>query len=690
MTAGLALAVLLHAAITACTVAHAQIMRRVISPLTVELANGSPYLNPFSGGLWQPRTGLRDVNGDGRPDIFTLNPDGELRMYRNDGSLRFHRVLPSPYDSLPVNSWFRFADLDGDNDAEILTSGERSEVLIMYNEGTDASPQFVLPPVYLTAARADSLATLDSIRTQRETVPSLVDIDADGDVDLFAGNIDGSISFYENIGTPQSASFLFRTSKFEGIQVIGEGIARERDEDGLMRANRHGASVLDFADLDGDGDLDILFGDFFTTRLLHFTNTGTPQSPRFSMSALDTAFRPTGDDVESQGFNQPVTGDIDGDGDIDAIVSSLNPVASVAPLTLYENTGTPTSPAMRRRSIDLTSEIDVGIYAAPASIRDADRNGLLVGSGNGRILYFEYDTVSGTPRYRLKESYALPGLFQTVPAAGDINGDGRAEVVVGEAGGDIIFMRFNGSALERFGDVFEVNRNASPTLVDLDRDGDLDLFAGAENGRVAYWENTGTATLASFMSASPPPPFAGLDVGYDASPRFYDIDADGDLDVLIGGRTGGANTQRDTLRFFINEGSHYREHESYPSLTIARNPTPLGIDHAQGRYLLVGDLSGGIKALSLGGAGRANDHTRASAMRARAYVASGSAIVELEWDTPGSPSLRIVDILGREVQRMRGIGRRARIVLEDVAPGTYFFEAELDGYRAGLRIAVTR
>lgn len=668
---------------------NAQPLKRVVAPFAVELGNGTPYRNPFSGGLWQPRTALRDVDADSMLDLFTLNPDGELRLYRNEGSFRFRRVIPTPYDTLPINSWFRFADLDGDGDSELLTSGTRSEVVVLYNEGSDPAPHFITPPRPLTTARPDSGATLDTIRTQRETVPSFVDIDADGDLDLFAGNNDGSISFYENTGTLTRAAFVFRTSVYEDIQVIASGITKEDPADDGLMSGRHGASVLDFTDLDGDGDFDILFGDFFTTKLLYFTNTGTPQVADFDMSRLDSAFRPTGDDVESEGFNQPVTGDIDGDGDIDAIISSLNPVASVQPLTLFENIGTRSAPMMRRRSIDLSSEIDVGIYATPAVISDATRKGILVGSGSGRISYFAYDNELGRSRYRLKESYALPGLFQTVPASGDLDGDGVAEVIVGDSEGDVIFMRFNGSALERFGDVFHVNRNASPTLVDIDGDNDLDLFVGAENGRIVFFENTGSRTSPNFVAAATPASFAAIDVGSDASIRFFDIDSDGRIDALIGGRTGGANTQRDTLRFLLNDGASFAERSEFPRLTSMRNPAAIGLDHVDGRFLLVGDLSGGIKAFEIAESSGIAEHPTESTLAARTSFDGGVITISLEWRGE-RPRARLVDVLGRSVpvEFETDGSRKARIMLEHISPGIYFFEAAVDSDGDGVTIPI--
>ena len=91
--------------------------------------------------------------------------------------------------------------------------------------------------------------------------------------------------------------------------------------------------------------------------------------------------------------------------------------------------------------------------------------------------------------------------------------------------------------------------HASPELVDLDNDGDLDAVIGRESGQIEYWRNVGNANSPSFqMQSGTDNPFNGQDVGDRASPTLADVDGDGDLDALIGNLGG-------TLRFLRNDGN---------------------------------------------------------------------------------------------------------------------------------------
>lgn len=589
----------LLAALLLCAAAAAQgpLVQR-IDPVEVLDADGHSFLNPFSGGILAARFALCDMDGDARPDLLLLNPDFRLRLYRNEGGFRFRRVPDAPFDTLSANKWFRFADLDGDGALEYITGGVLSEIMVYHNEGSTAAPRY--PSAAALTYDEPATPAPDTIRTELETVPSFVDIDADGDLDLFAGNVDGSISFYRNDGTATVPRYVFVTGRYAGVQIISGGKV-ERDDKGSappMLAGRHGASVLDFFDIDADGDLDILFGDFFLPGLLLFRNSGNSATASFSMSAMDTLFVPPGERVKSAGFNQAVMADLDLDGDPDAVVSSLYPNIAEPLLALYENTGDEQNPVMERRTRLLTDEIDFGLFAAPVAVTDVAGTRLLVADAAGTLRTLTVDTLSTTTPWQLSAGEVpVSGLSNVVPAAGDLDADGSAEIVLGTFDGDRLRL------LRRVGDRYQLTpwgldtalipSYAAPELVDLDGDADLDLLVGGLNGRFLYFRNIGTPAAPLFVRATPPSPFDTLDLGAHSVIRFADLDNDGALDAVCAARPSSTALAGE-VRFLLRRGAEWREVEEWPRLRTDVDPVP-AVLRIQGKIrLILGERAGGL------------------------------------------------------------------------------------------------
>lgn len=133
---------------------------------------------------------------------------------------------------------------------------------------------------------------------------------------------------------------------------------------------------------------------------------------------------------------------------------------------------------------------------------------------------------------------------------------------------------------------------STPTFVDIDNDGDKDLFLGSSNGRVYYYKNNGTVNSPNYTFVSDF--YQSIDVGDDSTPRFTDIDGDGDLDLFIGTRSG-------TIWQYINTGTVANpvfalQTQNYKNINVFGGACPVfvDIDTDTDADLFIGNLKGGL------------------------------------------------------------------------------------------------
>ena len=299
----------------------------------------------------------------------------------------------------------------------------------------------------------------------------------------------------------------------------------------------HEARSIFAADVDGDGDMDVLSGHY---NIAWYENDGsesfTPHT--ISTSAASSVYAIDLDDdgdmdvvgssagsvgwYENDGsgsfathkicnhyyhreFRSVYALDVDGDGDMDVVTASYSPNDKIM---WYENDG---SQYFNHHII-----ADSVIGARSVSAADIDGDGDMdVLSGHNNIVWYEYDGLESFNTHTV----ATSGVSSVY--AVDVDGDGDIDVV-GSSAGSVGWYENDG--FESFTTRTVSTSGASSVYaVDLDGDGDMDVL-GSSAGSVSWYENGGSENFTTHI----------ITTAADDAQSVYtaDVDGDGDLDVL--------------------------------------------------------------------------------------------------------------------------------------------------------------
>jgi hypothetical protein len=233
---------------------------------------------------------VQDLDGDGKPEIVTANYDGTtvsvLRNIGTMGSITTNSFAPAVSFTVgPTPVDVMIADVDGDGKADIVTvnNGNSSQAMsVLRNLSTLGNISFATNVDFPGLSTSYSLA--------------IGDLDGDGKPDVVIGSLpDGqSVSVYRNVSTPGSIT----TNSFAAPVDFAAG---------------GWANSVAIGDLDGDGKPDVAVVTQIPDHLSLFKNTSTPGSFTTNSFAARVDF--------SAGWN-PIgvaIGDLDGDGRLDII-----------------------------------------------------------------------------------------------------------------------------------------------------------------------------------------------------------------------------------------------------------------------------------------------------------------------------------------------------------------------------------
>ncbi|MDZ4257529.1 MAG: VCBS repeat-containing protein [Gemmatimonadales bacterium] len=566
------------------------------APFVVRDSAGQFYPAPFLGGFDVPRPQLVDLDGDGDLDLFVQERSGEIIHFENvDGTFVWRS---DRYHDLDVGEWYRFVDLDGDGRIDLLGESRYSHIRAWRNTGTATVPSFTMV--------ADTLRDADGepIFADRQNILNLTDIDADGRLDLFIGRVEGHLNRWEtvDIGANGLPRFRLLEERWEGISIVGA----VQTGDSAARPTLHGANTMAFGDVDGDGDLDLLWGDFFEPGILVIENIGDRGNPNFRTTPK---LFPPGSPLITTGYNAPALGDVDGNGALDLILGVIGgayqPARSSQENLHLVQQGT--DGVWEHVTARLIRTIDVGSESMPV-LADLDGDGdldLLVGSkidpadhATSRMVHFENIGTQSAPEFQERGMLDIAGEFHLAPAVADLDGDGLPDLLLGGWRDVVQFWRNTGTASSpawTLADsaLIRVTRgsNTAPALADLDGDGLFDLMVGEASGQLNLYRNVGTRTEPRFELVSDN--LQQIDVGRRSTPTLADFNGDGAADLLIGAEDGHLELWRNVSSngkiWFERDDALVLKADNYSAPTV-------GDLYNNGRLVLItGGSSGGLK-----------------------------------------------------------------------------------------------
>ncbi|MBF9251714.1 T9SS type A sorting domain-containing protein [Pontibacter sp. 172403-2] len=345
--------------------------------------------------------------------------------------------LAAPQHNGHSGSSLLLLDLDADGDKDLLMGGLMCNDLVrMLNQGTPDSAIMRSFDTNFPEAKPASFNIFPAAYYE--------DVTFDGTPDLLVApqstyelnniNLAQSVWLYRNEGAADNPELDFVQDDFLQHQMIDLS-------EGAFPA---------FADLDGDGDQDMLVGNdasmqhgSYNASISYYQNTGTATTPAYTQVTDDYLNLSS---TLLRSIN-PAFADMNGDGATDLILTYQQPEAGKTSIQYIPNTAAQGAPMQFSfASIKLVMAVEPG--DAPAFF-DADEDGdldMVLGKASGILPFYRNTGSAGQPAYTLEENsvgnIGLNALLRNLrPAVADLDGDGQPDLLTADDSGTLSIYR---------------------------------------------------------------------------------------------------------------------------------------------------------------------------------------------------------------------------------------------------------
>ena len=678
------------------------------------IENNMQFKNAWAGGINSAQFNEIDLDLDGIKDLIIFDKSGnKLIPYLNkNGNFIF---APEYRTSFPkLHDWVIMADYncDGKNDIYSYSSGG----VAIYKNTSSSNLSFNLVTNLVLSDYGGPNPI--NIYISAVDIPAITDVDYDGDLDILTFKITGGfIEYHKNMaieltGGCDTVAFALEESCwgnfYEGLNNYTLNCLNCQCPPIINNQNtkqKHAGSTLLAIDIDNDQDKDIILGDISFNNLNLIINGGDNQNAH--MISVDSIFPAnnlntiaTNMDIFPAAYYLDATSD--GIKDLIVTSNSENNSENFMSCWLFNNTGTNTSADFNYVKNNFLQDemIDLGSGSYPV-FYDHNNDGLddiIVGNygyhqigGNPRssLALFENIGTLNSPSYKLIDrdwqnisninlntNLNIPALNLS-PSFGDLDGDMNDDMILGDANGKLHYFTNTGSNPSNFilTEVeyknIDVGYFAHPQIIDVNRDGLLDIIIGEQSGTINYCENTGTLTNPVFDTIIVN--FGGIDIESNiissgfSTPKLYDNN--GSYELYTGSFTGetyvfdnidnNLNGVFDSLRILNTK-------EGGKSMIAIKD-----INNDQKPDLLIGNYSGGLSFYSSDSSIISNNtYTDLTTLDIYPNPTSRYLII----DNPKKGNLEIINSLGQTVINEIKKDHQKILDLKNLKKGLYFIK----------------